>query len=189
MEAIKFERPFHSHLSFNVMCRFLGDYSLGRDVPCSSGPEKHLCLFVWHLPWWVIYLLLLHQGGELTALVGDGEEGTQLAALLTTCESLLVAPTVFLGLEVSRNPPQGSRRLVAKLSTSVDQLGCGCAQATPSWRGMTVTVQGSPSPRGMRWWGCVLGAPLPQLCNGTEVLAERSSHYRNRHPVEAVCGS
>jgi len=95
MEAIKFERPFHSHLSFNVMCRFLEDYSLGRDVPDSSGPEKHLCLFVWRLPWWVMYLLLLHWGGKPAALVRAGEEGTQLAALLVMCKSPLIAPNVF----------------------------------------------------------------------------------------------
>lgn len=82
------------------------------------------------------------------ALVGDGGERTQLAALPVMCESLLVAPTVFLGLEVSRNPSQGSRSLVAKFSTSADQLGCGCAQATSSEHDTSVTGQGSPSLHG-----------------------------------------
>lgn len=76
MEAIKFERPFHSHLSFSVMCWSQGDYSLGRDVPSSPGPEQCLCLSVWHLLWWVIYLLLLHQRRKPTGLVGDGERTT-----------------------------------------------------------------------------------------------------------------
>lgn len=76
MEAIKFERPFHSHLSFSVMCWSQGDYSLGRDVPYSPGPEGCLCLSVWHLLWWVICLLLLHQRRKPTVLVGDGENTT-----------------------------------------------------------------------------------------------------------------
>lgn len=56
MEAIKFERPFHSHLSFSVMCWSQGDYSQGRDVPYSPGPEECLCLSEWHLLWWVIFV-------------------------------------------------------------------------------------------------------------------------------------
>lgn len=125
MEAIKSERPFHSHLSFNVMCRFLGDYSLGRDVPYSPGPEKRLWLFVWRLPWWVMCLLLPHRGGKPAVLVGAGEEDTQLGALLVMCESLLLAPTVVLGFKASVNPSQGSRTPMAKFSTAVDPLGCG----------------------------------------------------------------
>lgn len=82
-------------------------------------------------------------------LVGDGEEKTQLAALLGIFESLLVADTVFLGLEVSRNPTQGSTGLMVKFSPSVDQMGCGCAQATPSQHGKTVTGLGPPSLEGM----------------------------------------
>lgn len=161
MEAIKFERPFHSHLSFSVICWSQRDYSLGRDVPYSPGPEKCLCLSVWHLLWWVIYLLLLHQGGKPTVLGGDGENTTGCPA----CD--IWDPPVFLGLEVSRNPAQGSTGLMVKFSPSVDQLGCGCAQATPSQHSKTVTGQRPPSLDGMWWWGCFLG---------TRMRPERSSH-------------
>lgn len=120
----------------------------------------------------LIYLLLLHQGGKPAALVGAGEEVTQLAVLLLTCKSLLVAPTVVLGLKASRNPITGQWDTHGQVLRIRYQLGCGCAQTTLSQRGMTVTGQGSPSLHGTRWEGCFLGALL-QLCNGTEVLAER----------------
>lgn len=166
MEAIKYERPFHSRLSFNVICRFLGDYSLGRDVPDSSGPEKCLCLFVWHLLWWVIYLFAPPAPGRKMHSAGRAwRRGHPI-------HCPVVAPAGFLGLKVSRSPPQGSRTPMARFSTSVDQLGCGCAQTTPAQHGVTATGQRSPSLHGTRRCGCFLGARLPQLCNRTEVLAE-----------------
>lgn len=152
MEAIKFERPFHSHLSFSVMCWSQGDYSLGRDVPYSPGPEECMCLSVWHLLWWVIYLLLLHQRGKPTVLVVDGENTTGCPSC-DIWEPPGCRQCVFRVRSIQKANAEQYRAhgQVLPICWSDGMWLC------PSQHSKTVTGQRPPSLAGMWWWGLFSG--------------------------------